>query len=78
MEKTKTFSVSEAALSIIASVLTVVDIFYRGCVLLLKKSVSLLFQLACILMFAAVIILFYLIVMIISTAMGPWLNTHIQ
>lgn len=78
MENTKSFSISEAALSIIAIFLTMVDVFYRGSVFLFKKTISLFFQLVCILLLAAAIIIVYLIVMAISTAAGPWFNGHIQ
>jgi hypothetical protein len=78
MNNAKTFNISEAALSIIAIILTVCDIFYRGSVFLFKKTISLFFQLACILLLTSTIILAYLVVITISTATGPWFNTHIQ
>ena len=78
MEDTGTFSISDAALSIIAVVLTIGDILFRGSVFVFKKALSLLFQLICVLLLAAAIVLAYLIVMTISTAAGPWLNAHIQ
>lgn len=78
MDNIKTSAISEATLSIIAIVLTVGDILYRASVFLFKRIISLVFQLICILMLAAAIILAYLIVMTISTAMGPWFNAHMQ
>jgi len=78
MDNTKTFSIGEATLSILAIILTMADLLYRGSVFLFKKAISVLFQLIYIVALAAAIILVYLIVMTIATATGPWLNTHIQ
>jgi uncharacterized Tic20 family protein len=78
MENAKSFNLSEAVLSAIAIVLTLADIFYRGSVFLLKKTISLFFQLLCILMVASVILLAYLILMTIATMTGPWFNTNFQ
>ena len=78
MENTKTLNIGETALSIIAIVLTMADLFYRGSVFLVKISISLLFQLVCVLLLAATFILAFLIIMTISTLTGPWLNAHLQ
>lgn len=69
---------AETFLNIIAIILTVGEVVLRGMVFLLTKSVSLLCQLLCILVFTAVIILTYLIVMAVSGTIGPWLNTHLH
>ena len=78
MGRTRNFSISDTALSIIAVVLTLGDILGRGSVFILKKIIALVFQLICILLLTAAIVLAYLIVMAVSTAMVPWFNTHIQ
>ena len=71
-------TLAEIFLNIVAIILTIGEVVLRGIRFLFLKSVSLLCQLLCILVFAAVIILTYLIVMAVSGAIGPWLNTHLH
>ncbi len=77
MENTQSYSAGDTALSIIAAILTIGELFYRGVLLIGKATLSLFFYFFYILLMVVALFLTYLPATTISNA-GPWFSSNIH